>query len=125
MDILAPLGGDFNLLPSAASTATYTSPDLTNKYSAGIKVTVDITAATTSTLTITINYKDISSGKYITLLTSAAYSGTGTNSLTIYPGLTAVSNVTVTDVLPTTFQIVATKGDTSSWTYSIGYSLIA
>lgn len=124
-DIVPATAVDYTLLPSAARTATVTSADLSNVNSRGIKVTIDVTAVTTSTLTVAIKYKDPASGKYVSMLASTGLIGTGTTTLTIYPGMTASSNAVASDVLPATFQIVATKGDSSSWTYSIGYTLLA
>lgn len=81
------------------------SVDLDNT-GAGVKVVVDITAVagTAPTLTLIIEYKDPASGKYIALLTSAAFSTISTNELYIYPGAAVVANVSASNVLPKTWR---------------------
>lgn len=113
------------LLASASRTTTQTSADLTNATCRGIVVTLDMTVVTAGpSVTLTINYKDPASGKYINLLTGAAVATVSTNTYRIYPGLTPVANATVSDVLPRTFQIVVTANNANAGTYSVGYNLI-
>jgi hypothetical protein len=66
----------------------------------GLIVVVDITAITAGSMTVTVEGFDEISGKYYTLLTSAALAAAATTVLRIYPGLTAAANVTVSDVTP-------------------------
>jgi hypothetical protein len=112
------------ILASAAYSATNTGADLTNLNCRGVVVTVDITTVGTATWTIAIQGKDPVSGKYNTLLTSAALAANATTMLTLYPGLTAIANVTVSGVLPITWRIVATLGGSGNITGSIGAVLI-
>ncbi len=112
------------VLPSAARTTTQTSAVFTNEQHRGVKVVLDITAASSPSLVVTIDGFDPVSGVYFTLLTSAAKTGTGTTILTVYPGLTAATNVTVSDVLPSRFRIVVTAGNGNSATYTVGASLL-
>lgn len=73
----------------------------------GVHVAVDITAmsGTLPVLTIYIEGLDTASGKWYTLLASAALNLTGLNLLTIYPGVATVANVAVSQVLPATWRI--------------------
>ena len=96
---------------TAAGAGTTNSPDQVNAGGRGVVVVADITAvAGTIAVTVAIQGKDAASGKYYTLLTSASLTGTGTTILTVYPGLTAAANVTVTNVLPRTWRVVVTSG---------------
>lgn len=115
---------DATLLASGAFTATQTGADQTNHNGKGVKVVVDVTAVTSSSLTVKIQGKDVASGKYYDILTGAALVGTGTVVMTVYPGATVAANVAVSDVLPKVWRIVATKGDASSWTASIGATVL-
>lgn len=111
---------------TAASASGHTS-DIQNVNARGLKVVVDITAisGTSAKLTVTVKAKDQLSGKYYTILTSADLDSTGTTVLTVYPGLTAVSNVTVSDVLPATYQIsYVIAGTGPSVTATIGGCLL-
>ena len=86
---------------------------------------IDVTAiSATPSVTFTIQGKDDLSGKYYTILASAAITGTGTTVLRVYPGLTAAANLTANDVLPGTWRLITTHGDADSITYSVGASLI-
>ena len=113
------------VLPSAARTTSVNSEDIENMQCRGAKVVVDITSITaTPSLTVKIQGKDHTSGKYYDILTSAALTATGTTVLTVYPDATAATNVTVNDVLPRYWRVTATAGDTDSATYSIGACMI-
>lgn len=96
------------------ATAGANGEDLPNPCFRGVKVVVDITSltGTAPTLTVTIQGKDEVSGKYYTLLASAALSAAGTTVLTVFPGLTAVANSKADDVLPSTWRIITTSGGT-------------
>lgn len=125
--VALPPPADTILRASAAATATFTSADQTNSGGArGISVVLDITAVTTGTATLEIDYKDPASGKYIALLTGAALAGTGTTRYVVYPGGGAVAaNLSVNDSIGRVFRVTVTKSDGSSWTFSVGYTLLA
>lgn len=113
------------LLLSAARTASVNSADFTNLSSTGIHVVIDVTAVpSVETMTFTLQGKDQASGKYYDLLVSAALVATGTVVLKVYPGLTAVANLTATDILPKTYRIKVVNSASGSFTYSVGASLV-
>lgn len=86
---------------------------------------IDVTAVSdTPSVVFTIQGKDFASGKYYTLLASAAIIATGTTVMTIYPDATAATNVTVNDILPVDWRVIATHADTDSITYSVGVNTI-
>jgi hypothetical protein len=97
-----------NLATLAAASAGGNLADQVNYQHRGVKVIVDITAltGTSPTLTVTIQGKDEVSGKYYTLLASAALNATGTTVLTVYPGLTASANVMANDTLPKLWRVI-------------------
>lgn len=108
-------------LTAQGAAANQPSADQLNPSGRGVKVVVDITAisGTTPTLTVTIQGKDPVSGKYFTLLASAALNATGTTVLTVYPGLTASANAVASDVLPRDWRIIWTAGGTPVITATI------
>ena len=110
------------LLASAARTATTASEDQTHGDYVGAHVIINVTAAGTSTLTVTIQGKDPISGDYYTILASAGLTTTGMTVLKVHPGITAAANLSVSDILPDTWRVSCAKGDASSWTYSVSYS---
>lgn len=116
---------DVTLLASAARTTTQTSADIINYNGRGLKVTLDMTVVGTGSVTLTINYKDPASGKYILLLSGVAVVTNITSVYTIYPGMVAAANVSANDILPRTFQIITTANNANSATYSVGYSIMA
>ena len=113
------------LLASAARTATNQTADQTNHNAKGLHLVIDVTAAAaTPSVVFTIQGKDELSGKYYTLLASAAVTATGTTVLKVYPGITAAANASVSDLLPRTWRLDATHADADSITYSVGASVI-
>lgn len=122
---------EYTLLASAVRTTaqaqTGATPFPRNFSARGIKVILDITvnAGTSATLTVTISGVDPASGKKYTLLASAGITAVGTTVYTVYPGLTAVNNVTATNVLPGTYAVDVAVGSADPATYSVGVQLLA
>ena len=113
------------LFSSTARTATHNSGDLENPDHRGLHLVIDVTAASdTPSVVFTIQGKDEVSGKYYTVLASAAITGTGTTVLRVYPGCIASANVIANDVLPPVWRVLATHGDADSITYTVGYGLV-
>jgi hypothetical protein len=109
------------VLASAVRAATNNSEDLCNDYFRGVEVVIDMTAVPgVDTVTFTIQGKDPASGKYFTILATAALSAQATTVLRVYPGLTAAANATANDVLPRAWRVLATHSAGSNFTYSVG-----
>jgi hypothetical protein len=117
----------FNLLPSAARTdhtATGSALRKVNSSYAGLRLTIDITAFTGTSITFTIQGVDpVGATDTYTLLASAALAATGVTSLLIYPGCVAAANLVANIVLPELWQVTAT-GTITSVTYSLRAELI-
>lgn len=102
-------------------------PDQTNKAAKGIQIVIDVTAitGTAPSIVVTLQGKDVASGKYYTLLASAAITAVGTTVLNLYPGLMAAANVVANGVLPRTWRVIYTiAGTTPSVTSTIGASVV-
>jgi len=113
------------LLPSASRTTTQTSPDIDTLGFRSLIVTLDVTVVGTGSITVTINRKDIASGKYILILAGLAVITAVTNSYKVTPGeIAAVANVSAVDVLPQTTQVVVTANNANPVTYSLGIDLV-
>lgn len=112
------------LYASGARTTAQTGDDQTNLGALGLHLVIDITAVTGApSLTFTLQGKDRTSGKYYTLLASAALVGVGTTVLRLYPALTAAANLVANDVLPECWRLNVAVGTADSVTYSVGVSL--
>lgn len=113
-------------LASSSRTTTQTQADQFNQGYRGVRVTVDVTvvpgAAPSNVFTIEV--KDMTSGKYTALLTSAAITGTGTTVLTVYPGVTETTNVDASAVLGSVWRVKNTAGNANAATYSVGVELL-
>lgn len=110
---------------SAARTSTTNATALTNRYGKGVRLYLDVSAAsgTSPTLDVTIQTQDAISATWIALPGAAFGQKTGVSfdDLTIYPGVAETANETVSDHLGTTWRAVATIGGTSpSFTPSLG-----
>lgn len=115
---------DATLLASAARTVATNSSDQTNYNGRGLDVVIDITAWTAGSITVTIQGKDALSGKYYTILASAALAAVGTTVLRVHPGLTAAANTVANYALPRTWRVSVAVGTADSITYSIGASVV-
>lgn len=106
-----------------AAATNNTNFDLPQGAKGGVFI-LDITAAsgTSPTLDVKLQYRDDVSGKYVDVpgASFAQKTGTGTSQLSVYPGLTASTNVAVTQVLSKTLRAVQTVGGTTpNFTYSL------
>lgn len=112
-----------SLVSAASLTTTQTTSDQTNTSARGVKVVLDWLSGTGS-VTLAIEAKDPTSGKYFTLLSGVAASFVATNVYTVYPGLVAAANATVNDVLPRVWRVKLTANTANPASYTVGYSLI-
>lgn len=110
-------------LASGARTTTQTGSDHINYNGKGVKVLVNMTVVGTGSVTPSIQIKD-ANGIYYTVLTGTAIVTNTTQALTIYPGITAAANVSISDILPRTFRIIMTANNANSATYSVGYEIM-
>lgn len=110
---------------SAVRAASANADDDINSMGRGVEVVIDMTAVPgVDTVTFTIEGKDPASGKYYTLLASAAIVAVSTVVLRVYPGLTAAANLVASDVVPRTWRVKATHSAASNFTYSVGAHLV-
>ena len=109
-------------------TATWTSPTYESKTEAGILVALDVTAASgTGGLTLRINAHDLAGSTVIPLNTApTAVTAIGTTSYALYPfgAISGAVTQSTSGYLPRQFSITVTAGDSSSYTYSVGYCLL-
>lgn len=120
------------LLISAVRAATNTTDDQTNTTSAkGLILFLDVTAVTAlQTLTVNLQAKDPTSGKYLTIATTGAIgttaTPTGTFALVLYPALGSVSSPLFGQpiALPYTWRAQIVHSGGGSFTYSLGRSLL-
>lgn len=111
------------IMASAVRAATVTGQDINNDQYSGVTVILDITAVpTTDTVTLAIQAKDPTSGKYYTLLTGSAEVATATKTYKVYPGITAAANAAVSDMLPAIWRVTITHSAATNFTYSVGYN---
>ena len=117
------------IFESKERKATVTSPDIDNRYSKGVILTLDVTAVTSgASIVLSVDYKDEASGKYVSYFTgTAAVTTVSTNAYMIYPGVGAASGgITETSPagLPKTWRVKVTHADDKAITYSVGANLM-
>jgi hypothetical protein len=124
--LLSGAGADITAIPSAAYTTTQTSSDIITVGS-GVIVVLDCTvnAGGLGSVTLTIQGRDTTSGKYYTLLAGAAVTSVSTNVYTVAPALTAAANSVANMVVPRTIRVLVTANNANPMTYSVGASVIA
>lgn len=109
----------------AARTASGNSGDLPNLNARGVEVVIDVTAVpTVETVTFTIEGKDPTSGKYYTLLASAALSAAGTVVLRVYPGAATTANLSANLPVPRAWRVKVVHSASGSFTYTVGANLL-
>jgi hypothetical protein len=108
---------------TAQGAGTVNSSDIVNTNGRGINLGINTTVDSSGAYTVTIQGKDIASGTYYNILTSASIAATGFTLLSVYPGLTAASNTVANAILPRTWrvQVVVTTGPITA---TIGASVI-
>jgi hypothetical protein len=111
------------ILTLTAANTAQNSADLTNYNGRGLQLGINVTALTGTSCTVTVQGKDVASGQYYTLLTSAAITATGFTLLTVYPGAPSTANMSSPQVLPRTFRVLFTPAG-ATVTASIGASVI-
>lgn len=103
------------------STSFLGDDNLKSAGNRGIKAFLDVTAAPgADTVQLIVEIKDRVSGKYVQVLAGAARANTGTDVLTVYPGVTPAANVSVSDVIPDFYRVRVAHSAGSNFTYSIG-----
>lgn len=114
----------FALNIPAGATTTQTGPDMQNPDNRGVSVILDTTVIGTGSVTLTIQGKDVASGKYYTLLAGAAVATNATNRYTVYPGAAVAANVSANDQLPAVWRILVTANNANPVTYTVGGSTL-
>jgi hypothetical protein len=112
------------LITAVGATTSQTGTDQININGKGVKVVLDMTNVGTGSVTLTIQGKDVVSGKYYTLLAGAAVITNSTNVYELYPGLTAVASVSANTTLPRTWRVITTANLANATTYTVGASII-
>jgi len=105
------------------SSATFTGSDMVNNKFRGVKVFIVVNSVSGGNVTVNIQQKApaADAATYGTILSSASITSTGLTVLTVYPGVTAASNVSVADVLPTLWRVTTSAGATIDYTISACY----
>lgn len=118
-------------LQSAARTVTTDSAEFVNFGAVGVRLYLDVTAAsgTTPTLACKLQGKDPASGDWVDVAGAAWAQQTTTTALplelVVYPGIAETANAAVSDVLPFRWRATcAVAGTTPSFTFSIAGSYI-
>lgn len=116
-----------SLLAISNMAAGSINADQVNYNGRGVQLGINVTAitGTNPTLVVTIRGRDAVSGQYYNLLSSVSITATGFTRLVVYPGIPTTANVSQSDVLPRTWNVLATVGGTGvSVTATIGASVI-
>lgn len=106
--------------PSTATTADHTV-HFNTRSKGGIFIFHATAETATASVVFTIKGVDPAGNTTWDILASAAFDAVGTRVLRVYPGLTAVTNLTATDILPEAIQIFCDHNDADSFTYSITF----
>lgn len=115
----------WNLFDSAARTAHASSADIfVGPREVGLRIDIDITAFSGTSITFTVEYYENTSGTYKTLLASAALSATGHTVLQIDPRIAASANVALNAILPKRIRVTP-SGTITSVTYGVVATLSA
>lgn len=120
------------LLASAARTATTQTTTQTNYNAKGVLITINVSVASgTGGLTPYLQLVDPVTGAYIAATTGIAspLTATGTYFFEFYPGiqtsgLGSAFKQSISLALPRTWQLQIYHSDATSYSYSVGYSLI-
>jgi len=113
------------LFASGVVTTNSNSADTVNYRARGAKVFIATGSfgSGASGIVVTIQGKDPVSGNYYDILASAAVSANGFQPvLTVYPGLAAIANQVVSDVIPKTWRVKYTAANWGTGGSTLGIS---
>jgi hypothetical protein len=114
-----------NLVAAAAGTTD--SADQVNYYGRGLQLGINISAKTgTIAVTVAVQGKDVASGTYYPICTSASLTSTGFVLMTVFPGTTPATNTVCNVPLPAIWrvEVVNGVGVTPATTMTVGASVI-
>lgn len=121
MRVISPV--TWTIFSSTSRTATVSSNGYQNADGyKGVRVHIDVTSITASpSVVFSIEIRDPISGDWKTILDSAAVTATTTGPtwLTVYPGITATANASVSTHIGKQFRVTATHGDADAMVYSV------
>lgn len=118
---------EVNVFPSAARTSSANSSDQTNHHARGVRLHLDITAASGTSPTLDVKLQAKIGSQYIDIAGAAfaQKTTTGTDELVVYPGVAETANESVSDIIPRTWRAVATIGGTTpSFTFRLDASYV-
>lgn len=113
-------GNTTQALIAAGTASTQSNKAITNYNARSLAVIINVTVATVATLVLTIT-GTTASGYTYTILTGASLVSTGTTVYRVAPGLTAVTNLTASDLVPR--NILVTVTITGTVAYGVDYEL--
>lgn len=109
------------VLESAVRTADSTTQFTTGSKGGILLINVTLDAAAASVVFTLRGVNPALQTSVYTILVSAAVAALGTTVLRVYPGLTAVTNLTATDILPAACELFADHADGDAITYSVEF----
>jgi hypothetical protein len=112
---------------TAAGAGTTNSADQFNRWGRGLQLGINISAKSgTIAVTVSVQGKDIASGTYYPICTSASLTAAGFTNVTVFPGTTPAANTDCNVPLSATWrvQVISGAGVTPSVTMTVGASLI-
>ncbi len=109
------------VLESAVRTADSTTNFTVSSKGGILLINTTLDAASASVVFTLRGVNPVLETSVYTILVSAAVNAVGTRVLRIYPGLTAVANLTATDILPAGLQLFADHTDSDAITYSVEF----
>jgi hypothetical protein len=111
------------LITAAGATTSQTGADQVNYNGRCVVVVLDMTVVGTGSVTLTIQGKDVASGKYYTLLAGAAVTTNSTNVYEVCLGTTVAANASASRALPRTWRVITTANNANATTYTVGASV--
>jgi hypothetical protein len=112
---------------TGVGAGTFNSSDLPNSGGNGVILGINISAKTgTIAVTVAIQGKDIASGQYYSICTSASLTSAAFSTLSTYPAQTTQANIACAVPLPATWrvQVVSSVGASPVITMTVGASVL-
>lgn len=110
------------VFPSASRTATATSATYSSKDCRGLHIAFNLTVLGSGSISLVLQGYDATAGLWYDILVPVAVTTIGHKIYKMYPGIPV--STAVNDILPTTWRIVVTPGDSVANTYSVIANLV-
>ena len=112
-----------NVFTSSVRSTTTTSSEIVNYSYRGLHLVINVTSVP-GTDTITPKIQGVANDISYDILIGSPISTTGLTIIKIYPGISAIANVSANDILPNKWKVIMTHSAGTNFTYTVTANMV-